>query len=198
VRSSSCFTNPEDRAFLLHDLSERFLHEAESRGLRTARRWYWAQALRVVPWALRPDGGLLWRRSWVGLLGDVRVMGLVAARRIETRRDRSIRLALGASERRLLRGSLTESVLLAGFGTLLGALGADWLIGPIRSMIPADVPRLADVRISMQLVIAGLALGTAVGGVIGLGIPEALRARGITAAMASTRRWPATTCPSWA
>ena len=102
------------------------------------------------------------------LLACVNVVGLVAARRVEGRRDRSIRLALGASEGRLLRGSLIESLVLAGVGSAMGILSAYWLIGPIRVMVPQDVPRLADVAVTPPFVLGGLSIGVALGVVIGL------------------------------
>lgn len=102
------------------------------------------------------------------LLAGVNVMGLVAARRVEGRHDRSIRLALGASEGRLLRGSLMESLVLAGVGSMAGVLAAYWLVGPIRAMVPHDVPRLADVAVTPSLVIGALSVGAALGIVIGL------------------------------
>lgn len=102
------------------------------------------------------------------LLAAVNVMGLVAARRVEGRHDRSIRLALGASEGRLLRGSLVESLVLAGLGSVAGILTAYWLVGPIRAMVPHDVPRLADVAVTPSLLIGALSIGVALGAAIGL------------------------------
>ncbi len=70
------FSASEDRAFLLEDLADRFGEVARTEGLRAANRWYWSQALSVVPWALRPDGDLIRRRSRENhmetLLQDVR------------------------------------------------------------------------------------------------------------------------------
>ena len=102
------------------------------------------------------------------LLAGVNVVGLVAARRVEGRRDRSIRLALGASEGRLLRGSLIEGIVLAVLGSITGLLSAYWLIGPIRAMVPQDVPRLADIAVAPPLLLGGLSAGVALGVIIGL------------------------------
>ena len=102
------------------------------------------------------------------LLACVNVVGLVAARRVEDRQDRSIRLALGASEGRLLRGLLIESLVLAGAGSIIGVVSAYWLIGPIRAMVPQDIPRFADVAVTPSFVLGGLSIGAALGVVIGL------------------------------
>ena len=102
------------------------------------------------------------------LLAGVNVVGLVAARRVEGRRDRSIRLALGASEGRILRVSLIEGLVLAVVGSIAGVLSAYWLIGPIRVMAPQDLPRFANIAVTPPLVLAGLSVGVALGVVIGL------------------------------
>jgi putative ABC transport system permease protein len=102
------------------------------------------------------------------LLAGVNVMGLVAARRVEGRRDRSIRLAVGASEGRLLRASLIESHLLALVGSVAGVVGAYWLMGPTRAKVPFDVPRLAEAAITPRLVLAGISVGVVAGMVLGL------------------------------
>ncbi len=66
------FSDPADRAFLLEDLTDRFREVARTEGLRAAKRWYWLQALSVVPWALPPDGHLIRRQSGQGVVGDLR------------------------------------------------------------------------------------------------------------------------------
>ena len=102
------------------------------------------------------------------LLAFVNVLGLVAARQIDGRRDRSIRLALGASASRLLRGTMAEGVVLAGLGAVAGIAAGRWLVAPIRAMVPQDVPRLAEVTVTTPMLWAGLGLGLAAGVTIGL------------------------------
>lgn len=123
------------------------------------------------------------------LLASVNVLGLVAARRIEGRQDRSIRLALGASWGRLLRGSLLESLVLAGIGSLAGVLGAYWLIGPIRAMVPRDVPRLAQVSVTPPLVLGGLSVGVVLG--LAIGVSGYLVSRGAGPAVGRAPAWRA-------
>jgi predicted permease len=111
------------------------------------------------------------------LLAAVNVAGLVAARSVERRPDRSVRLALGASEGRLLRSSLVEGLLLAAVGSATGVLVACWLVGPLRGRIPQDLPRLADVAVTVDLALGASALGVAIGALIGLA--GYLAARGV-------------------
>lgn len=103
------------------------------------------------------------------LLAAVNVTGLVAARRMEARHDRGIRLALGATETRLLRASLGEGMLLAAVGAIGGAAVAPWLMGPLKAMLPPDVPRLAELSLSPSIVIGGVCIGLGLGAVIGAG-----------------------------
>lgn len=102
------------------------------------------------------------------LLAGVNVLGLVAARRVEGRHDRSIRLALGASEGRLLRDSVIEGVVLAVVGSLTGLLAAYSLVEPIRAMVPHDVPRLAEVGVTPPLLLGGLGVGVVLGALVGM------------------------------
>lgn len=101
------------------------------------------------------------------LLAVVNVGGLVSARAVEVRPERAIRLALGASERRLLRGALIESVLLGAIGGGVGLVCAYWLLSPVSALVPQDVPRLEQVRLSAGLggsiILVGLVSGLAVG-----------------------------------
>lgn len=121
------------------------------------------------------------------LLACVNVLGLVAARRVDGRHDRSIRLALGASEGRLLRGSLVEGLVLAAVGSAAGVLGAYALVGPLRSLVPYHVPRLDDVAVTAPLAIGGLALGAALGAVLGL--CGYLVSRGVKPAVGRAPMW---------
>jgi putative ABC transport system permease protein len=121
------------------------------------------------------------------LLACVNVLGLVAARRVDGRHDRSIRLALGASEGRLLRGSVVEGLVLAAVGSAAGVLGAYALVGPLRSLVPYHVPRLDDVAVTPPLAIGGLAAGAALGAVVGL--CGYLASRGVEPAVGRAPMW---------
>ena len=100
-------------------------------------------------------------------LTAVNVAGLVASRRLDSANDRAVRLALGASRTRLLRLSVAESLLLGLMGGAAGLLGAYWLLVPVRSLVPEDVPRLSelslDVGAGMAILVTGLAVGLLVG-----------------------------------
>ena len=102
------------------------------------------------------------------LIAGVNVLGIVASRRVASRRDRAVRLALGASEARLLRGALVESLVLAGVGAGAGAGAAMWLVGPARAQVPQNVPRLADVAVTWPFLAGAVGVGLAMGATIGV------------------------------
>lgn len=176
----------EDREFRFYDAIARLRPGSSAEAAEAEMNAFLASLAKVHPvhrnWAMdavilsedlmRPFRGVLAVLLAAGviflMLAIVNVTGIVAAHSVESRKDRPIRLALGASEGRLLRGSISESLLLVISGTIAGIAGAVWLIGSIRSTIPHDVPRLADVAITPPLLIGGLAAGVILGLLVGL------------------------------
>ncbi|MGH9849263.1 MAG: ADOP family duplicated permease [Blastocatellia bacterium] len=81
------------------------------------------------------------------LIACVNVASLLLQRGVARQKETSIRAALGASRGRLLRQMFTESALLGGGGGVAGVLLAQWGLSALQSLIPADLARLAEIRL---------------------------------------------------
>ena len=120
-------------------------------------------------------------RTLVALLGAVCLVLLVAcanvallslARGLEREHEALVRLALGASRRRLVRQFLMESLVVCGLG---GALGALFAVAGIALVAPgeAGLPRAHEVALDWRtLAFAGLAIAAAT---LVSGLPTAWR-----------------------
>jgi putative ABC transport system permease protein len=99
------------------------------------------------------------------LIAAANVANLTLLRATARNKEISIRIALGANRRRIIRQLLTESLLLSVAGGVLGVLGARWGVDVLRSLAPQDIPRLEQISLD-GLVLGWTALVTLLTGVI--------------------------------
>jgi predicted permease len=90
---------------------------------------------------------LLGAVAFVLLIACSNVANLLLARASAREKELAIRTALGAGRARLMRQLLTESLLLASAGGLLGLGLAYWGVAAIRAVIPANIPRMNEVQL---------------------------------------------------
>jgi putative ABC transport system permease protein len=103
------------------------------------------------------------------LIACANVANLTLARAASRAQEISVRCALGAGQPRIARQLLTESVVLALAGGLLGLLVATQGLASLKRILPPDTPRLADVHVDWRVlaftaalaVVTGLAFGLA-------------------------------------
>src|SRR6185369_9426939 len=91
--------------------------------------------------------------GFVLLIACVNVANLSLARSLVRQQEMGIRMALGAGRGRLIRQSLSESLLLSILGGLAGILVARLLLSALISLAPPNLPRLADVQLSGRVLL---------------------------------------------
>lgn len=82
------------------------------------------------------------------LIACVNIANLLLARASGRRREIAIRLALGASRKRLVSQLLTESTLLSVIAGVISLVAVLFLKNAIIRLAPADIPRLNEVDVS--------------------------------------------------
>lgn len=108
------------------------------------------------------------------LIACTNVANLLLAKAATRQGELALRTALGAGRGRLIRQLLTESVLLAVMGSLLGLLLAYFIINLLVTLSPSDIPRLRDASIDMRVMAFTLLVSVVTG--LGFGLAPALKA----------------------
>ncbi len=119
------------------------------------------------------------------LIACANTANMLLARAVAREREMAIRAALGAARNRIIRQLLTESVLLALLGGVLGVALAYGATGILRGLAPPGIPRLRDVGLDMRVLGFTFLTATLTGVMFGLvpawhcvkGSGEALKSR---------------------
>jgi predicted permease len=92
--------------------------------------------------------------AFVLVMASVNVANLLLARSIAREKELATRAALGAGRTRIARQLLTESVLFAIAGGLVGMVVMFWTVQALIAFAPPDVPRMSEVAINWRVLLA--------------------------------------------
>jgi putative ABC transport system permease protein len=122
----------------------------------------------VIGSATRPLLALFASVGMFLLLACVNIANLLLARAAGQRKENALRVALGASRGRISVHFVLESLLLAAGGGILGYMLAVSGTDMLRQFVPADLPRISEIRVDGHVVTFALVVTATAGLILGL------------------------------
>jgi cell division protein FtsX len=127
----------------------------------------------IEPQARLMLNALLGAAICVLLIACTNLANLLLARSAARRRERAVRAAMGAGRERLVRQMLTESVLLATAGGVLGVLVGMAALPLLMRLVPVSLPVAQRPSIDLRVLLFAVLLTFTTG--IGFGVVPAVR-----------------------
>ena len=106
--------------------------------------------------------------AFVLVMASVNVANLLLARSIAREKELATRAALGAGRSRLARQLLTESILFASVGGIVGLIVMWWTVHGLIALAPADIPRINEVSVDWRVLLAAGATTMITGVLVGV------------------------------
>jgi putative ABC transport system permease protein len=125
------------------------------------------------------------------LIACANVANLMLARVATREREVTIRAALGASRRRLVRQLFTESVVLALAGGALGLGLAVWGVRALQALEPGTIPRLDEIGVNGTALAFALGVSVVTGLLFGLAPAVRLMRYDLAGGLVEGGRWMA-------
>jgi len=122
------------------------------------------------------------------LIACTNVANLTLSRAATREKEVAIRASMGAGRKRIMRQLLTESVLLASLGAVFGLVFAVEGLSLLRTLLPADTPRLTDVHMDWRVLVFTGGLAILTGLVVGLAPALHISRGALTASLKSAGR----------
>ena len=131
------------------------------------------------------------------LIAGANVVSLLLARITNRQRELAVRAALGAGRGRIARQLVTENLVLAVAGTVVGVLVSLWATKVMLALVPGSMPRTDDIGLDWRVLVFAAAVtflwGTAFGITASLSVRWPRLARtlqaGDTRATGTANRW---------
>ncbi len=125
---------------------------------------------------------------FVLLISCVNISNLLLARSTAREREFAIRIAVGGGQGRIVRQLLTESILLAIVGGLLGLLLAQFGTVAALAAVPHTIPRAEDVTLDWRVFLFNAVASVLAGAAFGLAPALRLRRTNLAGALRETGR----------
>jgi predicted permease len=106
--------------------------------------------------------------AFVLVMASVNVANLLLARSIAREKELATRAALGAGRARIVRQLLTESILFALAGGIVGMVVMWWTVQFLVALAPSDLPRINEVSIDWRVLLAAGATTMITGILVGI------------------------------
>jgi putative ABC transport system permease protein len=143
--------SPDDARLDLQRVGRELQQDAPGAYPADGRWSIGAESLRQTQFGrmLLPLGWLMAAASSVLLLACVNVAIMSLLRAVSRRREISIRLALGATRRDVIRQLAAEAAVLCALGAMGGLFVAGLGLDLLKAFAPGDIPRLQEVAINI-------------------------------------------------